>query len=647
MAKIESVIGPAIISTKVARFLNSEGNELMKSEKSHRTSGYSKHYLDRRSFLREIGEVACFCACSLGLPLNAASMMNEVRSVLSSKLRKKHPRLHLTAEGWSELRIRVKQDEMLEHWLAALVQNADTMLNEPPVAYKLDGPRLLNVSRTALDRISTLAALYRLEGDMRFADRAREELRAICSFPSWHPSHFLDVAEMTNAAGLGYDWLYDVLPEGERQNLRLAILNFGLKPGIEEYGKDLSWTRPGANNWGQVCAGGLTVGALAVASEMGNRPEPATILSLTTDKVRYAMASYVPDGGWPEGPMYWNYGTTYTCYMLSALISVLGTDFGLSEMPGFAKTGDFRIATIGPTSLFFNYSDCHSKADSASAMFWLAKCFGRPLYATAETQFANQLGPNIFDLIWYSRFTEKGVVTPTLDFHFLNIDVACFRSSWTDPGAFYVGFKGGNNAAPHAHLDLGSFVLDALGERWALDLGTDNYNLPGYFGKLRWTYYRLRTEGHNTLTLGTENQNLKATATLSQFESTDRFGSAIVDLTEAYSPVFTKATRKLTLERLPTQRILVEDSLNATRECVIRWNMHTSANIQLHDREATLERRGKHLRVKIEKPEGVRFEVIGCNPPPPQAQQPNVHNLIIFVPLKIGSNDILVSFTQP
>ena len=42
-------------------------------------------------------------------------------------------------------------------------------------------------------------------------------------------------------------------------------------------------------------------------------------------------------------------------------------------------------------------------------------------------------------------------------------------------------------------------LLDAQGVRWALDLGSDNYNMPGYFGSKRWTYYRMTNRSHNTL----------------------------------------------------------------------------------------------------------------------------------------------------
>ena len=71
---------------------------------------------------------------------------------------------------------------------------------------------------------------------------------------------------------------------------------------------------------------------------------------------------------------------------------------------------------------------------------------------------------------------------------FKGIDVAFLRSDLRDRDAFFIGFKGGDNKANHSHLDLGTFVMDALGERWAIDLGGDEYNMPGYFGKQRWSY---------------------------------------------------------------------------------------------------------------------------------------------------------------
>lgn len=603
---------------------------------------------DRRSFLKDAGKAGGFAMLSPTLPLETLLPQPHMQNLLNEKMQTEHPRLHLYANQWKELRQAITEDEVLNRWYINLQAVAVKMLAQPPAEYKLTGPRLLYVSRAVLHRIETLAGLYRLDGDVKKADRARAELKAICAFPSWHPQHFLDVAEMTNAAALGYDWLYEVLSDDERRLIRSKIIEYGLRPGLAEYERVVNWSQPGANNWGQVCAGGLTLGALAIANDGIDHPEPAAILEWTTSKVRNAMTSYAPDGGWPEGPGYWLYATRYTCVMISALESALGDDFGLSDMPGFPETGNFRMASVGPTNKPFNYSDAPAALDPSPEMLWLAKRFAKPVYAVHETEKIGLTHPTMFHLIW-SQPKESQVQGswPPLDSRYSKIDLAFFRSSWTDHNAFFVGFKGGDNAASHGHLDLGSFVLDALGERWALDLGPDDYDLPGYFGAQRWDYYRLRSEGHNDLTLGTANQPLAAKAPMTDFVSTAASSHATVDLTEAYRPQFERVTREITLERVPVLRVVVTDSIVSAGEGALRWNMHTRASIRLDGAKAILDLNGKRVRATIASPEGTRFEIVNANAPKPQAQQPDVCNLIVKLNPGAGLTKVQIVFDIP
>ena len=82
-------------------------------------------------------------------------------------------------------------------------------------------------------------------------------------------------------------------------------------------------------------------------------------------------------------------------------------------------------------------------------------------------------------------------------------------------------------------------MLDADGVRWAIDLGPDNYNLPGYWSAAtvespRWRYYRLNNRSHNTLTPGNVLQSPDADAPIVAFASTPEQAFAIADLTPAY-----------------------------------------------------------------------------------------------------------------
>ena len=237
-------------------------------------------------------------------------------SVLQN-LRPEHPRLLFTQEDQRRTETLAEADTLLAALIEEVARKAKSVLDQPTAEYELIGPRLLSKSREVLEKIALLSAAYRFSRDadvrQRYRDRAVEELRAAAAFPDWNPSHFLDVAEMTAAFAVGYDWLYDALTPDERAFIREAIIGQGLEPGLVKYQEPAWWVERRPNNWNQVCNGGLTLGALAIADE---EPE------LAADILRYAKASipngmhaYVPDGAYEEGPSYWNYGTTYNAFL--------------------------------------------------------------------------------------------------------------------------------------------------------------------------------------------------------------------------------------------------------------------------------------------------------------------------------------------
>jgi len=568
----------------------------------------------------------------------SASQARESDSAVLKTLRVGHPRLVALPADIERVRRMIRDYPQARQWHEALVTKAKRLLEEPPVEYKLIGPRLLQVSRQAVDRIYTLGLVYRLDGGKPYAERAVKEVLAIAAFEDWHPSHFLDTAEMTHAAAIGYDWFYEILTAGERAMVRKAIIQKGLNLAAAGYrGDRVGWWARCDHNWNQVCNGGIGIGALAIADE---EPELAAfILNSALASLPKAMRQYGPDGGWAEGPGYWGYATRYTAYFLAAMESALGTDFGLSKTPGFDKAGEFRFRFVGPTGLTFNYADAHEKAGSPAEMFWLARRFDQPLYAWHERQCQGEGDP--LNLLWFDpRGDGPRTAKLPLDRVFRGVDVALLRGAWEDPEAVFVGFKGGDNKANHSHLDLGTFVLDALGQRWALDLGGDDYNLPGYFGKERFTYYRLKTEGHNTLTIDGRNQDAAARAGIISFDSKPARAFAVTDLSAAYAGSARCVLRGIAL--LDRKHVLVQDEIETDRQAEVVWAMHTRADVKLGGGTADLTLDDVHLRARILSPAGATFEVVSAAQPPPQNPNKGVQKLLIRVPVKPGSTQIAV-----
>ena len=124
-------------------------------------------------------------ACGTVFSCRAAN--SRARSDILATLRHSHPRLYLLDSDLPQVKKAIALDPVIKEWYDELEGVAEKMLTEPPAEYKLTGPRLLSQSRAALRRISTLAGLYRLDGDRRKAERARRELLAISAFPDWHP----------------------------------------------------------------------------------------------------------------------------------------------------------------------------------------------------------------------------------------------------------------------------------------------------------------------------------------------------------------------------------------------------------------------------------------------------------------------------
>jgi hypothetical protein len=289
-------------------------------------------------------------------------------------------------------------------------------------------------------------------------------------------------------------------------------------------------------------------------------------------------------------------------------------------MPGFSQTGDFPIYFAGPTGQTFNYADAHSRWRGAPQLFWLATAFHRPAWADNQRQQIKDR-PSPLDLLWGAEWLagHRESAPLPLDRHFEGVSVVFFRSAWSDPQGTFVGFKGGDNGVNHGQLDLGTFVLDALGERWFVDLGPDDYNLPGYFGSGRWNFYRNRAEGHNTLVLNPgsgPDQDSRATAKIVAFKSAPDRAAAVVDLSAAYAESAESVRRGIAL--FGRRDVLVQDEIAAAKPCDAWWFAHTGAAISLDSaaRVATLTQNGKTMYATLLQPPGATFAVVDAAPLP-------------------------------
>jgi hypothetical protein len=580
---------------------------------------------------REFG--ALVAAVSAGRA-NAAQPLDTLRRV--------HPRIVTDAAGFERVRQLVTNDPLPERWYRAIRAQATELLNAPPSEYEIaDGKRLLPISRQVKERVQILALVYRIERDPRMLRRVWREIETAARFKDWNPSHFLDTAEMTYAFSVAYDWLYADWTAAQRKTMREAILTRGFAPGMKEYRSASDWSIKD-NNWNQVCNGGLGMGALAIADE-----EPAAAAAILDNALRCiprAMQHYSPDGGGTEGATYWDLGTRFNVLLLASLEAALGTDFGLSATPGWADSGLYQIYMAGADRMAFDFADCALRRLTAPAHFWMARKFHRPEYSWFRySELADPARDGtVLDLLWYDPQGKNfDPARLPLDKYFRRAECVSMRSSFTDPNAMAVAIQGGDthNLTGHRHLDLGSFILDALGERWFMDSGLDHETYLTHNNHIeRPDFYRIRAEGHNTLVINPDrgpDQSLKAIARVISFESRPERVQSVLDMSEAYAGKASKVLRTCTLTN--RRGVSLADRVEADTPAAIWWFAHTEAEVTLDAsrRRAVLNRNGKRFVAEIGAPTEAVFEVRDAVPlptspnPKPQADNRGRRKLAI------------------
>jgi hypothetical protein len=562
-------------------------------------------------------------------------------------LKSEHPRLFIDNERIAELKQLDKNDVYFHGLKEALVRKANHLIHTEPVEFKITGPRMLKNCQEIHSRVETLALSCLLTGEKKYAIRAKDELMSAAGYPHWNKDHFLDTAELVTAFAIGYDWLYNVLPKTDLENIKNAMIEKGIQPGLDEHKNNIWWAGH-KYNWNQVCNGGLIIGALAIGDE-----EPQLCSDVFEATVKYlpiAFNSYGKDGGWEAGPDYWQYTTWFSALLIDALQKVTGDDFGLSKTEGFDKTGLFPIYLSGANNKLFNFADADEAYKPLPVLFWLGTQYNNNAFITENHRLLKKASIesadiDAFNLVWYTSTMGNSNQLP-LNKQFSDVNVGVFRSDWADPNGTFIAFKGGFNQADHAHLDMGSFVLDMKGVRWATDLGRDSYDLPNYFnlseGGGRWDYFRLNTKSHNTLVLNNDIQRAAAKAKIISFHAIGGDPVAIIDLSEAYAPHASSVVR--TIKMVGDAEVIIADNIEWAGESKLaQWQMLTDAEIVLKGNKAELLKDGEKIVATIVQPEGALFEAISAEKSEPDMKNQGFMQLVVKHTEKGSFSEVVVS----
>ena len=526
-----------------------------------------------------------------------------------------HPFIYADKSAFELIRKEYNDNSYSDYTLAlknSVIDNADALLDNniyPVQEYVLDEEdSILPISREEINRMVILGCAWQLTGDEKYAEKAEKELKKVCSYDDWCNSHFLATAEMALAVSVGYDWFFDYLSQEMKDSMAETVLEYAVKPALSKnYLKNwFTWSK---NNWNSICYNGIGVACMTFANYFPE--ESAEFLAMCYKNMPIAFENFTPDGVYAEGPGYSQSGMNSIVTFIATSKNYFGTDFGMSEIDGFRELGSFPAYITTPTGVF-NYGDNKDRMCFSPVLHWYASEYDSPLLAvyqmwdmpekftpdTSENTERNGSGrEDALSLLWYNRsytaetadFRKEPLVT------LLNSDagqeLVLMRSAYLDKNATFAGIKSGYNFINHGDLDIGTFVFDAKGERWAEELGPSGYDAPGYFVNTpaggRWKSYCKRAEGQNTLVINPdmtlEDQYVLAECRFTEHTRTQEGGKCTLDMTDAYRMNgATEVTRKFELYN-GYSALKISDTVKCLIKSDVYWFMHTKADIEISE----------------------------------------------------------------
>lgn len=573
-----------------------------------------------------------------------------------SGVAKVRPRLIQNAGGWAALKAQTTADPVFGKLLENLKASGEDLLAAQTLTRVFGEQRsTVTPGSKAIYRMALLSTLNQADGDLKWKQRAVEEIMALVdptSFGDWYPAEPEVTADFVVAVALGYDWFRDGLNAQQATTVRTHLLEKGIDalaaflegdeipetakakaPGATASAKKAAPSKKGPPKKEEegepgkehmTCASALLLAAISLVDE-----DPAAAKKAAEAGAKVfgkGIVRFAPAGIWPEGMEAGDVVLDYAAMVIQSLRSATGKDHGLSMLEGIPQAGTARMHMKGPTGQLFNFGDTSGRASMRDwVSTWLCGLHGNP-GIPAVTAGAKQNAESAFfglagHFMYYNPHAAGDGTADSTDFALPGGIVAALRSGWTKDDMF-IALKGGDNRDPNAQLDIGSFVLDAGGQRWGIELGMESDRVngvkPAADRSKRYALYLEGTPGQNTLVID-GNQDMEARAAVLLGNSTPQAGLAVVDMTKAYSKPAKDVFRGAMIVRSAKPYVVVQDDLVMKNSSALTWSMHTKAEIAANGASATLTQGNKKLVATIVSPAGATFTA-GT---PPIPEKPN------------------------
>lgn len=510
----------------------------------------------------------------------------------------KHPYLYFTDEEKPAILNRIKTDTDSRYIMDRQLAEANRYLYMP---VEKSIPREIRDSRFDLsdntlqiwgqyrDAAYTLAFVYQMTGEEKYAKKAFEFADVICDMDTWvgracqFPKAYprvspwnvkddkviftYDIYASDNTIDMAavYDWIYPVLNKAQKDRIRGALLEKAIVQ-VRGHFEAQWWSTAYRCNWCTWCCSGIGLAALTL---LVDDPDLTDIVAETYNRTCRTLDNIGDEGGWQEGCSYWGQTLRMSILYADALKRVTDNKLNIFAHPKIAKnTVNFALYNSVPPHYAVNFADAGFHETGSSRLYnKLAIETGSPEAAWYRKNHFGE-GSDIFDVIWPLNTVTPGLPAQT-SMHFSNCDWVIMRSDFTNIEKVMIACKAGKSDDPHhGHLDIGQFMVYWKGKGYICDLGTADYD-EKYFDAEKYDTPQASSVGHNLIFVNGERQipgklkdkplNEKIGGKVIEFRPGKNRDYTLMDPSDAYPKKELKQWRRHIILEKPVVTVVVDE----------------------------------------------------------------------------------------
>lgn len=578
-----------------------------------------EHYTDRFIQFNESDVIYRFMQFDNASGLD---MINDLKKKIPGN---DHPRILYTDADVEYIKTRLDSNSEWSNAYKKLISDANSLAKTNYKTNYTAVPSEYQQSKASelQTAVTTLARAYLISGEEKYAEKGVEILECLISWESLDLSRSNLIGGHWSAAfAVGYDSFYDYILELDGGNdllreARKTAYDLIMMPYYNAYSGITA--QPTCikiqDNFTGVCGGGLMSLLISLCDDGDDEQMIAYLMENCMKTLQTAVCLYYPDGGYYESVGYSQYMLTNFSLALLGMKNGFGTFYGLDGAKGFVDFG-YSMTYLQSTHNNVTYHDgSRGYVYNALREIW-GYLFDSPEQAAIAKRQKKLAGynPTVEELFFYEkaiegkedRVSKEALDALGTDRFFFGAQSGAFTNDMNLKTPRFVGFHGGLTGLPHDMLDLGQFVFEANGVKWASDQGSDDYDLPGYFAiPDGYIYYRKRPEGKNCVVINPSNdkdengntyygQTVGSRAELISLDINKPSGAyAAFDLTDAYKRDVTNYVRGYYFGDERNTLVIQDEITFKAADSELYWFMQLPENTKI-----TLEEGGKRAVLK-------------------------------------------------